>query len=63
VLRKKCLMEEAKKLWEELGDVPIDENEDIDIDWHIFEKGTSKFDIWTWFEEEFNISIIDLMNI
>jgi len=53
---------EAQRLWKELEDVPVDEDECIDIDWHIFDKGTSKFDIWHWFEEEFDLSVAkDLM--
>lgn len=34
----------AKKLWESLGDVPINENEQIDIDWRNFPKGTHRDD-------------------
>jgi len=55
-------MEKAKKLWEELGDIPIDENESIDVAWHIFPKGTDRVEIWQWFEKEFNLSVAkDLM--
>ena len=31
---------EIEKLWEELTDVPIDENECLDIDWQGWNKGT-----------------------
>ena len=55
-------MKNAKKLWKELEDVPINENEEIDIDWKHFNKGTPINDIWHWLEEDFNISIAkDLM--
>jgi len=54
---KECNLKMAKKLWAEFGDVPIDENEDIDTDWREFLKGTNKFTIWHWFEREYNVSI------
>ena len=52
-------LKEAKKLWEELGDIPINEDEEIDIEWHKFPKGTNRIYIWHWFEEEYNISVVD----
>lgn len=51
-----------KTLWEELGDVPVDENENIDVDWRQFPKGTFREDIWHWFEEEYGISVGELIN-
>lgn len=57
-------MQIAKRLWNDLGKVPVDDKDCIDEDWHIFKKGTSKFDIWSWFEEEFHLSVaIDLMHL
>ena len=55
----------AEDLWEELGDVPLDgDTDNIDEDWYSFPKGTSRFEIWTWFEEAFNLSVaIDLMHL
>ncbi len=50
---------EAKRLWAELGDIPINEDEEIDIDWHIFSKGTDRQEIWHWFENEFDLSVAD----
>ena len=49
-----CHRKEAKKLWDELADVHIDDEECIDIDWKDFDKGTSIEYIWHWFEEEFD---------
>lgn len=52
----------AKELWEELSEVIVDENDCLESDWNIFPKGTSKIDIWHWFEAYFGVSIIeDLM--
>ena len=50
----------VKWLWAEFGDVPINEDEEIDEDWHIFSKGTDRFEIWHWFEETYDISIASL---
>ena len=64
VNKEKKKNRKAKKLWEELGDIPIDEDECIDEDWRYFDKGTHIYDIWHWFEEEFNLSVSeDLMGI
>ena len=53
---------EARKLWSDLGDIPINNNDEIDQDFLHFEKGTDRFEIWHWFEEEFDVSIAtDLM--
>ena len=59
---------EAKKLWAELGNIPIDEHENLDQDFTptgfdtTFEKGTHREDVWYWFEETFNLSVVkDLM--
>ena len=50
------------KLWEELSDVPLDNTgEKIEDDFYIWEKGTSKEDIWHWFEKTFNVSVAKLM--
>ena len=59
-------LEQAKKLWSDLGDTPIDEEDNIDEDFVAgditFEKGTDRLDIWYWFEENFNLSVAeDLM--
>lgn len=50
-----------KDLWNKLGDIPINEHEEIELQFLQFEPGTHKYDIWHWFEETFNISVNDLM--
>jgi len=55
-------IKEARRLWEELGDIPIDNDDNIDCKFLHFEKGTNKFDIWHWFERRFDLSVAeDLM--
>lgn len=51
-----------KDLWDELGEIPINDNDEILKPFYCFEKGTYRFDIWKWFEKTFQISIAeDLM--
>jgi len=53
-----------QKLWEDFGNTPIDDEDCIEQSWNDFPKGTSRFDIWHWFENTFNISVAkDLMKI
>lgn len=54
----------AEDLWEEFGDVPIDNDDYTEQDWYSFPRGTNRFEIWTWFEEAFDLSVaIDLMHL
>lgn len=54
----------AEDLWEEFGDVPIDNDDYTERDWYSFPRGTNRFEIWTWFEEAFDLSVaIDLMHL
>ena len=49
-------------LWEEFGDIPMDpETECLCAAWNHFPVGTFREEIWHWFEEEFSISVADLM--
>lgn len=58
VKTKEC----ATMLWQKLGDIPINENEEIDEDFLHFSKGCDKSDVWHWVEDFFNVSIVkDLM--
>ena len=41
----------AKELWEELGDIPINEDDETEQEFHDFPKGTPREDIWHWLEE------------
>lgn len=45
--------------WQELGDIPVDEDDNIDCDYLHFKKGESKIDIWLWFESEYNASVVE----
>lgn len=65
VVRKKVdsstATEDAHKLWSQLGDIPINDDEETEESFLHFEVGTDREDIWHWFEERFNISVTELM--
>lgn len=48
-------------LWQDFGDIPINDNDEIEESFLDFPKGTNRFEIWHWFEETFQISVITLM--
>ena len=55
-------LEKAKELWEQFGDISINDNDEIEEPFLDFSIGTNRFEIWEWFEEKFNISVaVDLM--
>lgn len=51
----------AQDLWKLLGDVPIDDDEAIDVSFLHFPKGTDRYEIWYWFEDTFDIGVHELM--
>ena len=52
----------ANILWEKLGDIPINENEEIEVNFLHFKIGTHREKIWHWFENKFKLSVAeDLM--
>lgn len=54
----------ALEAWLEFGDVPVDEDDNTESEFKHFPVGTSKFDIWHWFEDEFDVSVAeDLMEV
>ena len=53
----------VEELWSEFGNITVNIDDEIEQGWKHFPVGTSKFDIWHWIEEEYDISIAeDLMN-
>lgn len=53
---------ELEAMWDGLEDIPIDENECLDIDWNGFSKGTHREDIWYWFDMQHTKGVGWLMN-
>ena len=51
----------AKEIWEKLGDIPVNDNGEIEEPFLEFEVGTDREDIWHWIEEEYDVRVYDLM--
>lgn len=50
----------AKELWKTLEDVPVNPStECLEEEWHGFPIGTSKYDIWNWFEDTYYVSVAE----
>ena len=59
----KTNLKKAKKLWKELGDISIN-NDEIENNFKHFNSGTHREEIWHWFEHTFDLSVAkDLMLI
>lgn len=43
---------ELEKMWEEFGDTPTNSDDEIEVDFYCWQKGTYRFDIWHWFDEK-----------
>lgn len=55
-------LEELKELWDELGDIPVNNNDEIEKDFLGYPAGTDKLEIWDWFDEQCpNRLVEDLM--
>ena len=39
------------ELWERFSEIPVNNDDEIEQDFLCFEAGTSKFDVWHWFDE------------
>lgn len=47
----KRTLKELQELWDKLGDIPVNNDDEIEEDFLNFPAGTSKFDVWHWFDE------------
>lgn len=45
-------LEELRRLWDEFSEVPVDNDDAIERDFHGFESGTCRMDVWSWFDEK-----------
>lgn len=53
--------EELEKLWEMLGDIPVNDNDEIEEEFLEFPAGTHKEEIWKWFDERYPDGVCRLM--
>jgi len=44
-------MDKIAEMWKEFGNIPVDSNENIDEPFHNWPRGTDKYEIWHWFDE------------
>ena len=55
---------DAQSYWEQLANVPVNEDGEIEEQFYDFDEGTDRQEIWSWLEDTFNISVAkDLMKI
>lgn len=53
-------LEDLENLWEIFGEIPINDDDQIEEDFLGFEKGTNRFDVWHWFDERYPGGVIKL---
>lgn len=53
---------ELEAIWLEFENVPVNEDDEIEHDFHVFQKGTDKYDIWAWFDYNHSKGINYLLN-
>jgi hypothetical protein len=51
-----------KSLWEDFGEIPINEDDCIEEPFLHFPKGSYRFDIWHWFEDKFDVTLGDILS-
>ena len=55
------MMTEIEKMWDEFGDVPINDNDEIEEPFYRWGKGTDRFEIWKWFDNNYPVGVAGLM--
>ncbi len=45
---------EIDKIWKQFENIPVDENDNIEVPFYLWQKGENKHDIWSWFDEKSN---------
>lgn len=58
---EKADLASAQVLWFELGNVPVDEDANLDEEFLWFEKGTDREEVWHWFEEHYDLSVAEML--
>ena len=47
------------RLWGKFSEIPIDNNDCIQVDFFFWERGIYRFDIWHWFDEKLQNGIAE----
>ena len=45
---------ELERLWKIFGDIPVDDNDEIQEEFLGFGEGTDRIEIWSWFNERYS---------
>jgi hypothetical protein len=53
----------VNEIWQQLGDVPVNNDGEIETSFLHFEVGTTREEIWSWIEEKFDVSVAELMGV
>lgn len=54
---------ELEKLWEEYENIPSNSEDEIEVAFYWWKKGTYRFDIWHWFDEKLPNGLVADFNI
>jgi len=49
----------CNQIWDKLGEIPVNELDELDETFLMFNKGVDKFEVWHWIEGEFNVCIAE----
>ena len=52
-------MIECLTRWQELGDIGVDDDDNLAQPFYDFARGTGRMEVWRWFEEHYDCSIVD----
>lgn len=52
---------EIDELWDYLGTIPVNDDGILQERFYSFPAGTHREEVWSWFEETFNLSVTNLM--
>ena len=50
-------IKQALKVWEALGDIPVNDKDEIEAYFMGWEIGTDKLEVWNWIENTYDVSI------
>lgn len=56
-------IDKLRTMWKELSNVPINSDDEIELNFYWWEKGTYRFEIWHWFDEKMPNGLVVDFNI
>jgi len=56
-------IKEIEKMWEEFADIPTNSDDEIEVDFYCWKKGTDRFEIWHWFDEKLPNGLVKDFNL